>query len=584
MKVSDYLVEFFISKGITDVFGYPGGMVTHLMNSFAKHAGQISAHVTYHEQAAAFAACGYAQISGKVGVAYATSGPGATNLITGICNAYFDSIPVIFITGQVNSNELSGQYKVRQRGFQETDIVSMVTSVTKCAVRLEDPEKIQYEIEKAYEKATSGRPGPVLLDICMDVFRADIEINPAVHNSSNEDRNHIVDINSVCNQLSKELQTAKCPVFLIGAGIKCANKEKEIKKALEKIEIPVVSSMISFDVMPDNPHYYGFVGAYGTRTANFIVAKSDLIITIGSRLDIRQVGAKRENFAPNAKIIRYDIDMGELSYKVHSNEIQHCIDIDALVKVLNRVKLTPKPAWLAMCEAIKKTLSKIDTNRANEIVEKLSKLIPPEAVITTDVGQNQVWVVQSFKMKKNQKVLFSGGLGSMGYSLPAAIGAYYGSGKRPVWCFSGDGGIQMNIQELQYLARENIPVKIIVLNNNSLGMIRQFQEIYFESRYFQTVPRGGYNAPDFAKVAKAYGIKGETVDAVDVDNIAWAEGPELYDIHIDGNTYVTPKLEFGKPNQDQAPYIDRKLYGKMMNMKAEDFSELKCGGGGFEVK
>jgi acetolactate synthase-1/2/3 large subunit len=283
-------------------------------------------------------------------------------------------------------------------------------------------------------------------------------------------------------------------------------------------------------------------------------------------MDIRQVGAKRENFAPGAQILRFDIDEGELEYFVHKDEIHCCADIKTVIEALENVETKDYSAWVNTCRSIKECLKNIDNTGINKLVKKISMGIPENVIITTDVGQNQVWVAQSFEVKTNQRVLFSGGHGAMGYSLPAAIGAYYGSGKQTVFCFTGDGGLQMNIQELQFVVRENIPIKIIVFNNNALGMIRHFQEMYFESRFFQTKPEGGYTSPSFTAIAKAYGIKSRCIDSEEFDGIEWFDGPELIEICIKEDTYVFPKLEFGKPNQDQEPLIDRELYEKIMEM------------------
>ncbi len=563
MKASDYIVEFLIKKGITDVFGYPGGMVTQLMDSFGNYSKSISAHVNYHEQGAAFAACGYAQSSGKVGVAYATSGPGATNLITGICNAYFDSVPTLFITGQVNSNESKGAYGVRQRGFQETDIVSIVQPVTKYAVYVKTANDLPEELEKAYRIAMSGRRGPVLLDIPMNIFRTELDVSAKCSESVLLSK---VDITEITDTLFKALNHSKSPVFIIGSGIKSAGVAAKIRSLLGKFQIPVVSSMLAFDVMGEAPNYYGFIGAYGTRTANFIVAKADLVITIGSRMDIRQVGVNRENFAPNAKIIRFDVDNGELSYPVHKDELQIEADIQIIIEALEQLQVAGYHSWCNVCNEIKNLLSGIDCNKIGYFISQFSQKIPEDAVITTDVGQNQVWVAQYFNTKKGQMVLFSGGHGAMGYALPAAIGAYYGSGKKPVYCITGDGGMQMNIQELQFIVREHLPIKIIVLNNNALGMIRHFQEMYFDSRYYQTKTEGGYSAPDFAKVGQAYGLDSHQIESSMLDEFEWTEGPELIEVLIKENTYVSPKLKFGNPNQDQEPLLDRGLYDKIMSM------------------
>ncbi len=569
MKASDYIVEYLIRKGITDVFGYPGGMVTQLMDSFARYSVRIAAHVTYHEQGAAFAACGYAQVSGKPGVAYATSGPGATNLITGICNAYFDSIPTVFITGQVNTNESKSGYGVRQRGFQETDIVSMVKPVTKYAAYVESPEKLPEYLDRAFTEAESGRMGPALLDIPMNIFRS--EIYPQ---STADSVKTISEDPSITKILTDALSCSERPCLIIGNGVKITNTGKQIRNFLEKYQIPAVTSMIAFDVLGNTSLNYGFLGAYGTRTANFIAAKSDLIISIGSRLDIRQVGAKRENFAPNARIIRFDVDRNELSYPVHQDETQICTDMDSLMVSLENIAPTQNYGqWIKVCDKIRSILENTDQNPISQMMNTLSKAVPRDAVITTDVGQNQVWTAQSFLLKEGQKVLFSGGHGAMGYALPAAIGACYACGKAPVYCITGDGGMQMNIQELQFIAREHLPVKIIVLNNNALGMIRHFQEMYFEGRYYQTKPQGGYTAPSFSKIADVYGIPSQAASFENISDIFdeistcfTDKEPYLLEVLIDRDTYVTPKLEFGKPNQDQEPLLDRPIYNSIMSL------------------
>ncbi|MDC7278830.1 thiamine pyrophosphate-binding protein [Butyrivibrio fibrisolvens] len=568
MKVSDYIVEFLIDRGIEHVFGYPGGMVTHLMDSFSKYQDQISAHVTYHEQGAAFAACGYAQISGKTGIAYATSGPGATNLITGICNAYMDSIPTVFITGQVNSFEQKENMNVRQRGFQETDIVSMVSQCTKYSARVNSPELIKYELEKAFFIANEGRKGPVLLDVAMDVTRGDIEPGKLQPYNVQKEIKKSIDKATLKN-IEKEIKSAQRPVLVIGNGLERKDKNFEYIKSMG---IPVVSSMLAVDCAAGLENYYGFIGAYGDRTANFIVAKSDLVIAVGSRLDIRQVGAKRMNFAPTANLIRIDIDTGELEYKVHNDELPVVADSELAIEQISEVFENQKDKynnWISICEEIKCKLFGMDNRLPNQFVSKISEYIDGESVITTDVGQNQVWVAQSFNLKVGQRILFSGGHGAMGYSLPAAIGACYGANKK-VYSFNGDGGIQMNIQELQTVCRDKLPVKIFVFNNNALGMIRHFQEMYFNNNFFQTVDEGGFSSPNFEGIAGAYGLKYYCISKIgQVDAVKEAlndDYPCLFEIKINENTYVFPKLEFGKPNQDQEPLIDRNLFEELMRL------------------
>lgn len=572
MKVSDYIVEFLIKKGIKKVFGYPGGSVTNLMESFRIRQGDIDAYVVYHEQAAAFEACAYAEMSGVPGVAYATGGPGATNMMTAIGHAYYDSIPLICLTGNVNTYEAHGDLQIRQRGFQESDIISVVKPLTKCVLYVNSPVDIRYCLEKAYDAAMSGRKGPVLLDLPMDVLRA--QVNPqqlrGFHTATEQ---HIPEESTVaCEEIKEALVKSKTPVIVWGKGVDSVRLRALTEKVVSNLKIPCVTSMISFDILTaDNPYYYGFIGAYGVRAANLIVAKSDLVIAIGSRLDIRQVGASRENFAQEASIIRIDIDRGELSYKVHEDEQDFCADAEKVLSYFSTFQVKREFAhWNQICRTIRSRIGDMDERLPNKYIREISRFIPEDAVITTDVGQNQVWVAQSFQIKARQRVLFSGGMGAMGYALPAAIGAFYGKGSGPVICVCGDGGMQMNIQELQFVSREHLPVKIVVLNNNALGMIRQFQEMYFNSISYQTNPEGGYTTPDFTKVAEAYGIRGIAVEKLEeleeLKHVIIDEEPVLIEIRIREDTYVFPKLEYGKPNYDQQPLLDRKVLKELMDL------------------
>lgn len=566
MKVTDYIVEFFISKNISDIFGYPGGVICHFMDSVSKYPNQINAHITYHEQAAAFAACGYAQETGKIGVAYSTSGPGATNLITGIANAYFDSTPAVFLTGQVDTYGLKGDLPIRQRGFQETDIVSMVEAVTKYAIRVDNPNDIKYELEKAYNIAVSGNPGPVLLDLPADVQRADVNIEELKEYFKAED---VFDEDGVISILKDAIYESNRPCLLVGNGVKQAGMKEILREIIEKINIPVVFSMPAFDTLPYNHKLnYGFIGANGHRYGNFVLGKSDLIISIGSRLCLKQVGNKRESFVPDAKLIRIDIDKGNFSYPVHTDEISLQCDIKSLLPKL-KMALTDDFAvdktWVNSCEYLKKKLEGYDNQPYTELIGEFGKNIPDNVVITADVGQSEVWLAQQLQVKENQSVHMSAGHGSMGYSLPAAIGAYYGR-KTPVYSFNGDGGVQMNIQELQFLKRENIPVNVVIINNNALGMIRGFQEANFNKNYVQTIEGSGYSAPDFYEISKAYGLKYVLIKSVD-DIKGFKElgdGPSIIEIKIQADTVLSPNFGANGLIQDARPYIDREIYDELM--------------------
>ncbi len=570
MKTTDYIVELLIGKGITDVFGYPGGSAANLMASFDKYKDQITAHVCYHEQAAAFSACGYAATSGKPGVVYTIGGPGATNLMTGIGHAYYDSIPLICLTGNINTYESARGMRVRQRGFQESDIVSVVKPLTKYCVYIEKPKQIVECMKKAWFYATEGRPGPVLIDLPMDVSRAPFEADETVLFDDMREEKTEDKAGELSEKLADLLRKSNSPCIVLGNGVKKPQLRDKVRKVIDHLQIPYVTSMIAFDVLGEHCLRYGFLGAYGDRAANFIAAKSDLIISLGSRMDIRQVGLHRDKFAPDARIVRVDIDEGELEYRVHENEYDFQMQVEDALNVMISMKIDKDYShWRVICNQIRDELKDMDERLPNRLMKRISALIPDNAIITTDVGQNQVWVAQSFALKNRQRVLFSGGMGAMGHALPAAIGAHYGSGGLTV-CICGDGGMQMNIQEMQFLARERIPVKVIVFNNQSLGMIRHFQEMYFEGNYYQTKPEGGYSAPDFTRIAEAYGIQSTVVESTEdigrCKSLLSSQHPALIEVRVSENTYVFPKLEFGKPNQDQEPLMNRELYNRLMKL------------------
>lgn len=555
MKASDYIVQFLINKGIRDVFGYPGGMVTHFMDSLEKYNDQITAHLNYHEQASAMAACAWAEISGKPGVAYATSGPGATNLITGICCAYFDSVPCIFITGQVNTYEQKGHLQVRQKGFQETDIVTITRTVCKKTYSIKNGVELIAALNDAYRVCQEGRPGPVLLDIPMNVLREDVTSS---QNTDVAQSYNMESLNSNVEMIITHLRNAKRPVIIAGHGIDLSKQRKTFLRMVNVLKIPVVTSMLGVDTIPyENPYNFNMIGAYGRRWSNYIVDYSDCILSLGTRLDCRQTGVNRNAFAPNAKILRVDIDENELKNCVHEGQIDICADLKYLIpKILQDVDFTGGEKWFEACKQIKSALLKTDCEPANNFICALSKYIPSNAVVTSDVGQNQVWTAQSIELQKENRLITSGGHGAMGYALPASIGASIAS-NRMVICVTGDGGLQMNLQELETIKRENLNIKIFVLNNEALGMIHHFQEMYFDGRYMQTQASTGYTTPNFCKIAQAYGI--ETIECTSIEQIKKAMSSPcaiLINVKLPTVTHVFPKLGMNKPIHQQEPPLN----------------------------
>lgn len=563
MKVSDFIAEFLEKKGIRSVFELSGGMITHILDSLNQKTN-IDIITMHHEQAAAFAAEGYARVTGLPGIALATSGPGATNLLTGMGSCYFDSTPAVFITGQVNRHELKGDREIRQLGFQETDILSMAKPITKACFQINDANEIPNVFEKAFKIALEGRPGPVLIDIPMDVQR--IQIEPEFFISEINDS---VEIDSdIFKELIQDIKNAKKPLVLSGRGIRASKSQELFEDFMLKTQLPVITTLLGLDTISyDNSQRVGFIGSYGNRWANIAFGECDLLIVLGSRLDIRQTGADTK-FIENRKIYHIDCEKGEIN-----NRVKGCEPIIADLKsFFNEFKKQTiddsfliKEEWVNYINNLKNTwpdIKELDTKgiNPNVFMHSLSNKSKNAKAYLADVGSHQMWAAQSLELYKNQQFLTSGGMGAMGFSLPAGIGACIAFDKEPVIVLVGDGCMQINIQELQTIVRNKLPVKIVVLNNRTLGMIRQFQDSYFESRYQSTY--WGYDAPDFAKVAIAYGIDAKTIeDEKDIENaVDWfwenenKNKPQLLQVMIDPHTNTYPKIAFGRPITEMEPF------------------------------
>jgi acetolactate synthase-1/2/3 large subunit len=563
MKVSDFIAEFIEKKGISSVFELSGGMITHILDSLYQKT-KVNIVTMHHEQSAAFAAEGFARITGLPGIALATSGPGATNLLTGIGSCYFDSTPAIFITGQVNRHELKGDSGLRQLGFQETDIITMAKPITKYCVQVNDPNEIPLILEKAYTIALEGRPGPVLIDIPMDVQRTQIEVI-----NINPDKRIVKPIDStILESLSNEILKAKNPLVLSGRGVKASGSQELFNEFINKTKIPVITSLLGLDTISfDDKNRVGFIGSYGNRWANIAFGECDLLIVLGARLDIRQTGADTR-FIENRTIYHIDCELAEIN-----NRVKGCIAIESdladffeqFSSVTKNKKFVSPTVWLSSISELKQKWPDINELQPeginpNVFMHLLSKNSKQTKAYLADVGSHQMWAAQSLELNKEQHFLTSGGMGAMGFSLPAGIGACIALDKQPVVVLVGDGCMQINIQELQTMVRNNLPVKVIVLNNNTLGMIRQFQDSYFESRYQSTY--WGYTAPDFAKVASAYGIESKSIEKADdmLDAIKWLWSddntfkPQLLQVMIDPHTNTYPKIAFGRPITEMEPF------------------------------
>lgn len=564
IKVSDYIAKFLVEKNITTVFELSGGMITHLLDSFY-FQDSINVVTMHHEQGASFAAEGYARMTNLPGVALATSGPGATNLLTGIGSCYFDSTPAIFITGQVNRHELKGDRGIRQLGFQETDIVSMAEPITKWAVQVLDAEEIPAILDKAFKISLEGRPGPVLIDIPMDIQRAVIQATQKqpteIAKSSHISKDLIGD-------LINDIKSSKNPLILVGRGIRAGNCAEELEYFISQTNIPVITTLLGLDLVPFNSSLrVGFIGSYGNRWANIAFGESDLLIVLGARLDIRQTGAD-VGFIEKRKIYHVDCVLEEINNRVKGCVPIHSdlIDFFQSFREISQSEIFDKKhEWQLRINDLKSTWPDINELtpkgiNPNKFIHSLSKKSQRTFAYTADVGSHQMWAAQSLELSSHQQFLTSGGMGAMGFSLPAAIGASIALDKAPVVVLVGDGSFQINIQELQTVKRNNLPIKIIVLNNNSLGMIRQFQDSYFDSRYQSTF--WGYNAPDFEKIALAYGIEARSINSEDEidDQIDWLwsdeniNKPQLLQVEIDPKTNTYPKIAFGRPITEMEPF------------------------------
>lgn len=584
MKLSDYVVKFIEKKGVKYVFGITGGAIAHIFDSIGKNPN-IKYVCNQHEQASAMAADAYSRVSGNIGVAIATSGPGATNLITGICCSYFDSIPTLFITGQVATFRLTGDSGVRQLGFQETDIVNMTKKVTKYSVLLHDPKMIKYELEKAVYIAKSGRPGPALIDIPDDIQRE--EINPENLLSFVPEKEAFDEkrLEKEIEEVIKLIKTAKRPVVVFGAGVNLSKSRDKAKESAELLKFPILLTWATMDLFPSHHHLLvGGFGLTGSRAGNFTIQNSDLILSIGSRLDTHATGTPVNSFGRAAKKIVVEIDQNEIDkFKKWGLEIDLPIKANAkhfLEKFCDEIKKILMPPdiseWLKKIDDWKKKYplclpeyySQKDNVNPYVFLKKLSKELRKEEIIIVDTGESLPQTMNALEIKENQKLFSSFNNTPMGYALAASIGACFANNLKRVICITGDGGMQINIQELATITKHNLPIKIFVFKNHGYNMIKETQNQWLDANYHASSEEGGIAIPDFVEIAKAYGINAKTIINNDEIDTVIAEafahdGPFLCSLEIEPKpNFLTTK--FGRPIEDISPLLDRKEF--MENM------------------
>jgi acetolactate synthase I/II/III large subunit len=544
MRAVDALMECLKAEGVDVIFGLPGG--ANLPTYDAIVDGGIRHILVRHEAGGGHAAEGYAKATGKVGVAFATSGPGATNLITPICDAMMDSVPVVFITGQVRTELLGTD------GFQEADTIGITMPVVKHSFMIQDPQELPRAIHEAFHIARTGRPGPVLVDIPQDLSRAEIDYEP-VHSVRLPGYQPRVEGNQKqIRQAAKALAAAQRPVIYAGGGVVNANASRELIDFATSDRFPVTCTLMGLGAFPA-PHeqWLGMLGMHGTRAANYAMDEADLICAVGARFDDRITG-KLSEFAPRAKFIHIDVDPAEISKNVPAHipivgDAKHVLSKLAVEYRETGADPARLAAWWSRIEGWRTKYPLTYEDSANAeikpqfMVRALFEATGGEAIITSDVGQHQMWTAQHYDFPAPRRWINSGGLGTMGFGLPAAMGAAVGCPEKIVCCIAGDGSVQMNAQELATCAQNQIPIKVFIMNNGYLGMVRQWQELFWDGRYSQ-VDMGSF--PDFVKLAEAYGVTGMRFEdkgtlVEDMKRAIATEGPVLVDVRVtrEENTY-----------------------------------------------
>jgi acetolactate synthase-1/2/3 large subunit len=561
MKLSgaEILMKILLENGVTDVFGYPGGTVLDIYDRLYKYADKIKHHITAHEQGAAHAADGYARASAKTGVVIATSGPGSTNIVTGLATAYLDSVPVVAITGNV-ANNLIGR-----DSFQEVDTASITMSITKHNYVVKHIDELQPILREAFLIAKSGRPGPVLVDIPKDIQQKTIEFLPAAGADAATDAAAKArgaktaspkqyDLSGIIRLLNE----AKKPFIYAGGGVIIADACEELKKLSELVDAPVGASLMGLTCLPSsNPRFLGMVGMHGRYAASRLLSECDLLIGLGIRFSDRATGNKKR-FSENRKIIQIDIDDAEINKNI-TTDLSITGDLKAVLKqLLGSLKPKLNPEWSKNVAAIKSgeknnpPLSK-DAFAPKNIIECVARHIMDDgSPIVTDVGQHQMWTAQFYPFKKPRTLLTSGGLGTMGYGMGAAIGACLASGRRRTVLFTSDGSFHMNLNETATAVTNNLPIVIVLLDNNALGMVRQWQKVFYEGRFSQTTLNRKTNYADLARAFGADGYRAATMTELEkaLSDALKKQTPSLIHCIIDSDERVLPMIPPGGTLED----------------------------------
>lgn len=543
---SQIVLEVLKEQGVDTIFGYPGGTILNIFDELYKYGDTFNHILTAHEQAAAHAADGYARATGKVGVCFATSGPGCTNLVTGIATAYMDSVPIVAITCNYATSGLG------RDSFQEVDICGITMPITKHNFQVEKVEDLADIIRRAFKIAQTGRKGPVLIDIPKDITAASCEYTKQDKVIPEKAK---LPKESCFNRAVELLNNAKKPVIYCGGGSVSSNVGQDLIKFAEKIDCPVVSSLMGLGAFPYNhPLHLGLIGMHGHFECNKAAHDCDVLIVCGARFSDRVAG-NRAKFAPNAEILHIDIDAAEMDKNIVSNYHLRGDLAEIIPMLTEAVNKQDHSAWRAEIKSFSRPFKQLqigDYVNPQTLIEKIDAKTADDTIVVTDVGQHQLWAAQFYKYLMPRTLLSSGGLGTMGYSMGAAIGGQVGCPDKTVVMFAGDGGFHMNLAELCTMKSYNIPVKMFIMNNTVLGMVRQWQKLFYDNRFSDTDPN---RATDFVKVAEAFGVKGlriNTNDEIDsvLDEAFSYNGPVLVDCRISKDSNVLPMIPPGGAHTD----------------------------------
>jgi acetolactate synthase-1/2/3 large subunit len=596
IKLSDYVIKFIADLGIKHIFLLPGGGSMHLVDSVGRCAA-LKYICNLHEQACAISASAYGQYTNNLGVALVTTGPGGTNTITGVAGAWLDSVPCLFLSGQVKQADLKSKRGVRQMGFQEIGIVEIVKSITKYAVMVTDPQTIRYHLEKAVYLARSGRPGPAWIDIPLDVQAAKVSEGDLAKFDEKEVRRSI-NSKLLQRQVSKAIKLfnqAERPVILVGNGVRLSKAINEFLQLIETLQVPVLTTWKAIDLLPESHHLFaGRPGAVGQRGANFTQQNSDWLLAIGARLDFGQTGYSHANFARAAKKIIVDIDAAELGKMMIPIEVPVCADAGDFIRELLRQKdkivVQKRNDWLKRCKAwqakypvvLPQYWQEKDFVNNYVLIDVLSEEMSGEDLLVCgSSGASSEITMQAFKVKLGMRIFNTQGLGPMGFGIPSAIAGCLAAGNKRTVCVDGDGGFVMNIQELETIKRIKLPIKFFVLNNKGYASIRNTQRNYFQGHLVASDPSSGLTLPDFLKVAEGFGIHTAKIEnhsniREKVRTVLDFDGPVVCEVMISPDQYTAPRITstqrqdgtmISKPLEDLWPFLDKDEFKANMIIK-----------------